>query len=61
MAPGLVDPSPSTSEKLSVESWSRPKETTEVLDYAPLATIDLSRFDEPGGKQKLAKDLYDAV
>ncbi|PVI00189.1 gibberellin 2-oxidase [Periconia macrospinosa] len=61
MAPGLVDPSPSTSEKLPIDSWARPKQTTEVLDYAPLATIDLSRFDEPGGKQELAKTLYDAL
>ncbi|KAF1951760.1 gibberellin 2-oxidase [Byssothecium circinans] len=41
--------------------WNRPKQTSEVLDYAPLAAIDLSRFDQPGGKQELAKQLYDAL
>ncbi|KAJ5870710.1 gibberellin 2-oxidase [Penicillium solitum] len=44
-----------------IEPWGRPEETTEDLDWAPLATIDLSKFDEPGGKQELAKQLYDAV
>jgi hypothetical protein len=26
-----------------------------------LATIDLSQFDQPGGKEKLAKQLFDAI
>jgi hypothetical protein len=29
-------------------------ETTADLDWAELVTIDLSKFDEPGGKHKLA-------
>lgn len=61
MAPGLVEPALQASNKLPIEPWSRPKQTNENLDWAPLATIDLSRFDEPGGKQELAKQLYDAV
>ncbi|KAF2733984.1 gibberellin 2-oxidase [Polyplosphaeria fusca] len=62
MAPGLIDPSIQTSaDKVPIEQWSRPKQTAEDLDWAPLATIDLSRFDEPGGKEELAKQLYDAV
>jgi gibberellin 2-oxidase len=44
-----------------VKPWSRPAPTKKDLDWAPLAQIDLSRFDEPGGKQELAKQLYDAV
>ncbi|KAJ5939936.1 hypothetical protein N7516_000104 [Penicillium verrucosum] len=48
-------------EKAIVKPWSRPAPTNEKLDWAPLVEIDLSRFDEPGGKQELAKQLYDAV
>lgn len=48
-------------EKVPVKAWVRPEPTKENLDWAPLPEIDLSRFDEPGGKQELAKQLYDAV
>ncbi|KAL1599403.1 hypothetical protein SLS59_006421 [Nothophoma quercina] len=61
MAPSAVSPPPSTTNKLLVKPWSRPEETKEDLEWAPLTTIDLSRFDEPGGKQELAKQLYDAI
>lgn len=61
MAPGLVEPTFQVPSKLSIEPWSRPKKTEEDLDWAPLTTIDLARFDEPGGKQELAQQLYDAV
>ncbi|KAF9263932.1 gibberellin 2-oxidase [Marasmius fiardii PR-910] len=44
-----------------VKPWSRPAETTENLDWAPLKVIDLSIFDHPGGKQKLADDLRDSA
>ncbi|KAK7185079.1 gibberellin 2-oxidase [Paraphaeosphaeria sporulosa] len=61
MAPGLVETASQTSQKLPIEKWVRPEPTKENLEWAPLSTIDLSRFDEPGGKQELAKQLYDAV
>ncbi|KAF5498733.1 Aldehyde dehydrogenase [Colletotrichum fructicola] len=61
MAPSAVSPLPSSTGTLLVKPWSRPQETKEDLDWAPLTTIDLSRFDEPGGKQDLAKQLYDAI
>ncbi|KAF5500407.1 Aldehyde dehydrogenase [Colletotrichum siamense] len=61
MAPSAVSPPPTTTGTLLVKPWSRPQETKEDLDWAPLTTIDLSRFDEPGGKQDLAKQLYDAI
>lgn len=65
MAPSTVEesvPSSTTNTKrILVKPWSRPPQTSEKLDWAPLTTIDLSRFDEPGGKQDLAKQLYDAV
>lgn len=41
--------------------WIQPQETQEPLDWADLATIDLSTFDEIGGKQKLAKQLDEAI
>ena len=31
------------------------------MDWADLVTLDLSQFDVPGGKEKLAKQLDDAV
>ena len=31
------------------------------VDWADLVTLDLSQFDVPGGKQKLAAQLKDAV
>lgn len=61
MAPGLVESANQISQKLPIEKWVRPESTKKNLDWAPLSTIDLSRFDEPGGKQELAKQLYDAV
>ncbi|KAJ5773051.1 hypothetical protein N7457_007947 [Penicillium paradoxum] len=60
MAPAaLVDQPP--TEKVPIKPWVRPSPTEEKLDWAPLVEIDLSRFDEPGGKEELAKQLYDAV
>ncbi|KAJ7017695.1 hypothetical protein C8F04DRAFT_1154983 [Mycena alexandri] len=42
-------------------AWTRPTETKEVLDWALLKEIDLSMFDDPGGKEKLAAELHDVV
>ncbi len=36
-------------------------ETTADLEWADLVAIDLSRFDEPGGKQELAAKLKSAI
>jgi len=36
-------------------------ETAAELDWADLITIDLSKFDQPGGKQELAKQLKHAI
>ncbi|OTA94234.1 hypothetical protein M434DRAFT_384142 [Hypoxylon sp. CO27-5] len=47
--------------KVPVKPWTRPAKTSEKLEYAELPKIDLSRFDEPGGKQELAKHLFDAL
>jgi isopenicillin N synthase-like dioxygenase len=32
-----------------------------IVDWADLVTLDLSVFDTPGGKQKLAAQLFDAI
>jgi isopenicillin N synthase-like dioxygenase len=55
--PGLLE----TGVKPEIPTWSRPAETIAELDWAPLVIIDLSKFDEPGGKQALADDLHQAV
>lgn len=36
-------------------------ETSESLDWADLATLDLSKYDQPGGKQELASELSRAL
>jgi gibberellin 2-oxidase len=64
MAPIALEQAASVSsnpDKLLVKPWSRPQQTKEDLEWAELPKIDLARFDEPGGKQELAKQLYDAV
>jgi hypothetical protein len=64
MAPSAVDvvtPVVENTKKVLVKPWSRPSQTKEDLPWAPLPKIDLSRFDEPGGKQALAAELADAV
>ncbi|KAM0817945.1 putative Gibberellin 2-oxidase [Seiridium cardinale] len=62
MAPiALDEPTVSSAKKLLVKPWSRPQVTSEKLAWADLPKIDLSRFDEPGGKRELADQLYEAV
>jgi hypothetical protein len=36
-------------------------ETSVSLDWADLATLDLSKFDQPGWKQELASELPRAL
>lgn len=31
------------------------------MDWADLVTLDLSKFDEPGGKEALARQLFEAL
>lgn len=54
-------PSATYEEPPAIPKWKRPCKTKENLDWADIKVIDLSTFDEPGGKQKLAEDLRDAV
>jgi hypothetical protein len=43
------------------DSQLRNELTQTQVDWADLVTLDLSHFDEPGGKEKLAKQLDHAV
>ncbi|KAK9416441.1 putative Fe2OG dioxygenase domain-containing protein [Seiridium unicorne] len=45
----------------SIPTYNQIPETQYELDWADLATLDLSQFDHPGGKEKLAKQLSDAI
>ena len=33
----------------------------DLVDWADLATLDLSQFDQPGGKKQLANQLFEAI
>lgn len=44
-----------------VLSYVQVPETSENLDWADLATLDLSKFDQPGGKQELAAQFRTAM
>ncbi|ETS75196.1 hypothetical protein PFICI_13680 [Pestalotiopsis fici W106-1] len=45
----------------SIPTYHQIPETQYELDWAQLATLDLSQFDQPGGKEKLAKQLSEAI
>ena len=56
-----ADPEAQTS-KWPIRPYQRPPLTTDTtVKYAPLVEIDVSRFDEPGEKQRLADQLHHAV
>lgn len=44
-----------------IPQYRQAAETTYELDWADLATLDLSKFNEPRGKEELAKQLHDAI
>jgi len=41
--------------------YSNIPESKEQFDWVDMVIIDLSSFDKPGGKEELAKKLYDAI
>lgn len=49
------------AEEFPLPKWERPAETTHDLPWADIKILDLSTFDAPGGKQKLAEELREAV
>ncbi|KAL5343254.1 putative 1-aminocyclopropane-1-carboxylate oxidase [Aspergillus crustosus] len=42
-------------------SYVQVPETSENLEWADLRTLDLSKFDQPGGKRELAAELRQAI
>jgi hypothetical protein len=44
-----------------IPQYNQVPETIHELDWADLATLDLSKFDTPGGKQELARQLQNAI
>ncbi|KPM37053.1 hypothetical protein AK830_g9522 [Neonectria ditissima] len=50
--------STTTTEALQYEQVP---ETSESLEWADLVTLDLSKFDQPGGKQELALEFSKAI
>ncbi|KAL4887243.1 putative 1-aminocyclopropane-1-carboxylate oxidase [Aspergillus karnatakaensis] len=42
-------------------SYVQVPETSENLEWADLRTLDLSKFDQPGGKEELAAELRQAI
>lgn len=50
-----------TSQPVPLPKWARPAKTKYDLEWASLSAIDLSKFDEPGGRQSLADQLREAV
>ncbi|KAF4462758.1 flavonol synthase [Fusarium albosuccineum] len=49
------------SEHTALPAYKQVDETKYDLDWADLVTLDLSKFDRPGGKEALAKQLFDAI
>ncbi|CAJ2512726.1 Uu.00g008450.m01.CDS01 [Anthostomella pinea] len=48
-------------ENSGIPTYHQVPETKYELDWADLVTLDLSQFDQPGGKQKLATQLFEAI
>ena len=49
------------AKPIALPEWYLPAKTKYDLPWADLSVIDLSSYDEPGGKEKLANQLKDAV
>ncbi|KAL2672830.1 hypothetical protein Neosp_013546 [[Neocosmospora] mangrovei] len=45
----------------ALPAYKQVDETKYDLDWADLVTLDLSKFDQPGGKEALTKQLFDAI
>ncbi|KAF3804743.1 putative 2-oxoglutarate-dependent dioxygenase JRG21 [Colletotrichum gloeosporioides] len=56
-----VQRAPASEHKTSLPVYHQVPETKHELEWADLVTLDLSKFDRPGGKEALAKQLFDAI
>ena len=54
--PSAISPEPPV-----LPIWKRPAPTKVDLPWADISVIDISSFDEPGEKEKLAEQLRHAV
>lgn len=50
-----------TNDDQSLSEWVRPQKTVHDLPWADIKVIDLSKFDQPGGKEELSEELREAV
>lgn len=42
-------------------TWTKPSVSAEKGQWADLVTLDLAKFDQPGGKQELATEFTRAI
>lgn len=45
----------------SLPQWTRPPKTKVALPWADIKTLDFSKYDQPGGKEELARELDAAI
>ncbi|GJC80936.1 UPF0676 protein C1494.01 [Colletotrichum liriopes] len=45
----------------TLPAYQQVPETKHELEWADLVTLDLSKFEQPGGKEALAEQLFDAI
>lgn len=51
----------STATQTIALPYVQAQETSAILEWADLATLDLAKFDRPGGKQELAAEFTRAM
>ncbi|KAH9904427.1 Clavaminate synthase-like protein [Xylariomycetidae sp. FL2044] len=61
MAAAVANGATLFQSKSDVPTYNQVAETKYELDWADLVTLDLSQFEQPGGKERLAKQLFDAI
>lgn len=61
MSQTQIKTSASSTTSRKILHYQQAPETTYDLDWADLATLDLSKFNELGGKEKLAEQLHNAI
>ena len=54
-------PSATRVEPVPLRKWQRPSKTTVDLPWADIQLNDISNFDSPGEKERLAEQLRKAV
>lgn len=54
-------PSATRDERVPLRKWQRPGKTQVDLPWADIQLIDITNFDAPGEKQRLAEQLRKAV